>query len=122
MSEDKKTTMSGSDKETLRITMSGYGSDKMRDSAIYTATESVGPEMKILRDELKRQANRMAYQSGYEDQVIWAINSLENMLVKYNYEVRTTLHKDWRHKKTPHALTPAEIYERKLKKGMEENE
>ena len=44
------------------------------------------------------------------------------MLSKYNYEVRTTLHKDWRHKKTPHALTPAEIYERKLKKGMEENE
>ena len=29
MSDDKKTTMSGSDKETLRITMSGYGSDKM---------------------------------------------------------------------------------------------
>ena len=114
--------MSGSDKETLRITMSGYGSDKMRDSAIYRATESVGPEMKILRDELKRQANRMAYQSGYEDQVIWAINSLENMLVKYNYEVRTTLHKDWRHRKTAGAITPAERYEMMLKKGMEENE
>ena len=95
---------------------------KMSDKADYSDTMHMGPEMKILRDELKRQANRMAYQSGYEDQVIWAINSLENMLSKYNYEVRTTLHKDWRHKKTPNALTPAEIYEKKLKLGMEENE
>ena len=110
--------MSGSDKETLKITMLGYGSKKMSEYK----TTSMGPEMKILRDELKRQANRMAYQSGYEDQVIWAINSLEKALSKYNYEVRTTYHRDWRHKPTPHALTPAEIYERNLKKGMEENE
>ena len=45
-------------------------------------TTSMGPEMKILRDELKRQANRMAYQSGYEDQVIWAINSLEKAFLR----------------------------------------
>ena len=95
---------------------------KMSDKADYSDTMHMGPEMKILRDELKRQANRMAYQSGYEDQVIWAINSLEKALSKYNYSVRTPYHRDWRHKKTPNALTPAEIYEKKLKLGMEENE
>ncbi len=72
-------------------------------------TTSMGPEMKILRDELKRQSERMAYQSGFEDQVIWAINSLEKALSKYNYEVRTDYHKDWRN-------------EMLIKKGMEENE
>ena len=51
----------------------------------------------------------MAYQSGFEDQVIWAINSLEKALSKYNYEVRTDYHKDWRN-------------EMLIKKGMEENE
>ena len=72
-------------------------------------TTSMGPEMKILRDELKRQSERMAYQSGFEDQVIWAINSLEKALSKYNYEVRTDYHNDWRN-------------EMLIKKGMEENE
>ena len=80
-------------------------------------TTSMGPEMKILRDELKRQSERMAYQSGFEDQVIWAINSLEKALVKYNYEVRTSYHKDWR------STNAGKNYdERMMKKGMEENE
>ena len=69
----------------------------------------MGPEMKILRDELKRQSERMAYQSGFEDQVIWAINSLEKALVKYNYEVRTSYHKDWR------GTNAAKNYENKQK-------
>jgi|TARA_X000001382_G_C3053326_1_gene141815 hypothetical protein len=72
-------------------------------------TTSMGPEMKILRDELKRQSQKMAYQSGFEDQVIWAINSLEKTLVKYNYEVRTTYHKDWR------GTNAAKNYENKQK-------
>ena len=53
--------------------MLGDGSKKMSEYK----TTSMGPEMKSLRDELKRQDNRMAYQSGYEEQVIWAINSVE---------------------------------------------
>ena len=63
-------------------------------------TISMGPEMKILRDELKRQIvqKENSTGTGYEDQVIWAINSLEKALVKYNYEVRTDYHKDWRHR------------------------
>ncbi len=72
-------------------------------------TTSMGPEMKILRDELKRQSQRMAYQSGFEDQVIWAINSLEKALSKYNYEVRTDYHKDWR------GTNAAKNYENKQK-------
>ncbi len=72
-------------------------------------TTSMGPEMKILRDELKRQSQRMAYQSGFEDQVIWAINSLEKALSKYNYEVRTDYHKDWR------GTNAAKNYEHKQK-------
>ena len=77
---------------------------------------SMGPEMKILRDELKRQSEKMAYQTGYEDQVIWAINSLEKALSKYNYEVRTDYHNDWNHKQTPSALTFKEINERRTNK------
>jgi len=75
-------------------------------------TVSMGPEMKILRDELKRQIvqKENSTGTGYEDQVIWAINSLEKALVKYNYEVRSTYHKDWRHKPTPGCITPAERY------------
>ena len=96
----------------------------MRDSVIYKSTVSLGPEMKILRDEMKRQKvkkdGHMA--SGYEDRVIWAIEMLEKHLSKYNYDVRTDYHRDWRHKKTSGAKTPAELYdERMVRIGFEED-
>ena len=63
----------------------------------------VGPELKILEDELKRQIVNKENQnglnaSGHEDQVIWAINSLKKELGVFNNEVRNSYHPDYRSK------------------------
>ena len=62
--------------------------------------DHVGPEMKILEDELKRQiVKKSLYHpscSGHEDQVIWAINSLKKQLGVFNNEVRNSYHPDYR--------------------------
>ena len=56
--------MSGSDKETLRITMLGYGSKKMSEYK----TTSMGPEMKILRDQIHTVQNTVIYKwDKYDD-------------------------------------------------------
>jgi hypothetical protein len=58
----------------------------------------VGPEIKILEDELKRQIVKKdgRNSSGHEDQVIWAINSLKKQLGVFNNEVRNSYHPDYR--------------------------
>ena len=72
----------------------------------------VGPEMKFLEEELKRQVSKQdgRNSSGYEHQVIWAINSLKKELGVFNNEVRNSYHPDYR-KYNPVKTTIVEDFE-----------